>query len=60
MLALAEETGEEPNREELLRRLKLIPGICLGSGSKPLGAKRPIRIQPGQKTLAQIVLEDRG
>jgi prevent-host-death family protein len=60
LLALAEETGEEPDRQELLRRLKLIPGIRLGSGGKPLGAKTPIRIRPRQKTLAQIVLEDRG
>ena len=38
---------------------KLVPGIRLGTGGKPLGAKRPIRIGRGRKTLAQIVLEER-
>ncbi len=55
-----EDAGEEPDAEELLRRLKLVAGIRLGTGGKPLGAKIPIRIRPGQKTLAEIVLEDRG
>jgi prevent-host-death family protein len=60
LLAIPEQSGEEPAGEELLRRLKLISGVRLGVGGKPLGAKRPIRIRPGQKTLADIVLEDRG
>jgi prevent-host-death family protein len=59
LLAVPEEIGEEPGGEELLRRLKLVPGVRLGAGSKPIGARRPIRIRPGQRTLAQIVLEDR-
>ncbi len=60
LLAMPEESGEKPDREELLRRLKLISGARPGSGGKPLGAKRPIRIPPGHKTLAEIVLEERG
>lgn len=59
LLAIPEETGEEPGGKELLRRLKLVPGVRLGAGNKPIGAKRPIRIRPGQKTLAETVLEDR-
>ena len=59
LLAVAGEIGEEPDAEELLRRLKLVPGVRLGTGGKPFGAKRPIRIRHGQKTLAEIVLEDR-
>ena len=59
LLAVPEEIGEEPDGEELLRRLKLVPGVRLGAGGKPLGARRPIRIRPEQRTLAQIVLEDR-
>ncbi len=59
LLAVPEEIGKEPGGEELLRRLKLVPGVRLGAGGKPLGARRPIRIRPGQSTLAQIVLEDR-
>jgi prevent-host-death family protein len=59
LLAVPEEAGEEPGGEELLRRLKLVPGVWLGTGGKPLGARRAIRIRPGQKTLAEMVLEDR-
>lgn len=59
LLAVAEDTTEEPARDELLRRLKLIAGVRLSTGGKPLGAKRPIRIRPGHKTLAETVLEDR-
>jgi prevent-host-death family protein len=50
---------EEPTAAEVRRRLASIPGIVLPSGPKPRGAKRPIRIRKGEKTLAQIVLEDR-
>jgi len=60
LLALPEDDPEKPSGEELLRRLKLLPGVRLGTGGKPLGAKKPIRIRPGQKSLAEIVLEDRG
>jgi prevent-host-death family protein len=59
LLAVWEQTAEEPSGEELLQRLKLIPGVRLGTAGKPLGAKSPIRVRRGQKNLAQIVLEDR-
>jgi antitoxin (DNA-binding transcriptional repressor) of toxin-antitoxin stability system len=52
--------NHKPTGEDLLRRLQLVPGVQLGTGGKPLGAKTPLRIQAGQKTLARIVLEDRG
>jgi prevent-host-death family protein len=55
-----EEAGEEPGAEELLPGMKLVSGIRLGAGGEPLGAKRAIPIRPRQKTLAEIVLEDRG
>jgi hypothetical protein len=42
------------------RRLAAIPGIILPTGPKPRGSKHPIRIRKGEKTLAEIVLEDRG
>ena len=60
LLAVSHDDAEKPSGEELLRRLKLLPGVRLGAGGKPLGAKNPIRIRPGQKSLAEIVLEDRG
>lgn len=59
LLAVPGHGTERPSREELLRRLKLLTGVRLGRGGKPLGSKTPIRIQPGQKGLAEIVLEDR-
>src|ERR1700693_1940763 len=60
LLGVPEEAGPEPPRQELLRRLRLVPGVRLGTGAKPLGASRPIRIRCGQKTLAVILQEDRG
>jgi prevent-host-death family protein len=60
LLAVPEQSGVRPSAEEILERLKLLPGVRLGAGGKPQGAKRPIRIRPGQKSLAEIVLEDRG
>jgi prevent-host-death family protein len=60
LLAVSEDAAEKASGDELLRRLKLLPGVRLGAGGKPLGAKTPIRIRPGQKSLAEIVLEDRG
>lgn len=60
LLALSAQPAAEPSSEELLRRLRLISGVRMGSGGKPLGAKRPIKIRSGQKNLAEIVLEDRG
>ena len=52
-------TEREPSQAEVRRRLAAIPGIILPSGPKPVGAHRPPRIRKGDKTLAQIVLEDR-
>jgi prevent-host-death family protein len=60
LLGVSEQAAAEPSGEELLRRLKLLPGVRLGAGGKPLGAKNPISIRPGQKSLAEMVLEDRG
>ena len=49
----------EPSREVLRRRIASIPGIILPTGPKPRGSKNPIRIRKGEKTLADIVLEER-
>ena len=51
--------GQEPDHNQLLRRLQSIPDVRMGEGGKPKGAPNPIKIKPGQKTLAEIVLEDR-
>jgi prevent-host-death family protein len=56
LLAVPEEAGGEPPGHELLRRLRIVPGVCLATGGKPLGASRPIQIRPGQKMLAEIVV----
>jgi prevent-host-death family protein len=52
-------TNEEPSAAEVRRRLAAIPGIILAKGGKPQGAKNPMRIRKGEKSLAEIVLEDR-
>jgi prevent-host-death family protein len=51
--------AKELTEAEIVRRLLSIPGIIPGAGGKPRGAKHPIRIRKGEKTLAEIVLEDR-
>jgi len=60
LLALRQDAAGSPSGEELLERLKPLPGVRLGAGGKPQGAKSPLHIRPGQKSLADIVLEDRG
>jgi prevent-host-death family protein len=58
LLAISETAnGELP--PESKRRLRLIPGLVPGEGGKPRGSARPIVIGKGQKTLAELVLEDR-
>ena len=59
LLGVPHNSAEKPSGEELRHRLELLPGVRLGEGGKPLGAKNPVRICPGQKSLAEIVLEDR-
>jgi hypothetical protein len=59
LLAVSEAGSAEPDDAELIRRLKLIEGVRIGAGGKPLGASRPVRQAAGQKTFAAIVLEDR-
>lgn len=58
---VSEETpSESPSREELIRKLKTIPGIRIGTGEKPKGSSDPIKIRPGEKTMSDIVIEGRG
>ena len=50
---------QEPDRTEIRRRLAVIPGIIMPTGPRPRGSRHPLRIRRGEKTLSQIVLEDR-
>jgi prevent-host-death family protein len=59
LLAISETANGELPPAELKRRLRLIPGLVAGAGGKPRGSARPIAIGKGQKTLAELVLEDR-
>ena len=59
LLALAHPATAEPDASELARRLRRIPGMIPAKGGKPRGSARPIAIKRGQKTLGEIVLEDR-
>ena len=53
------QTEKEPSAAEIRRRLSLIPGVILGKPGKPKGGWRPTRVRKGQKSIAEIVLEDR-
>jgi prevent-host-death family protein len=55
----AQKAAREPSPAEIDRRLATIPGVILPTGPKPRGSKHPFRIRKGEKTLAEIVLEDR-
>ena len=59
LLALAPAANTQPDASEIARRIRLIPGVLPAKGGKIRGASRPMVIQPGEKTLAEIVLEDR-
>jgi prevent-host-death family protein len=50
---------EKPSEPEIRRRLAAIPGIILPTGPKPRASMHPIRIRSREKTLSEIVLEDR-
>jgi prevent-host-death family protein len=59
LVRAAPETDQELDRAEIRRRLAAIPGIIMPTGPRPRGSRHPIRIRKGEKTLSQIVLEDR-
>ena len=43
----------------LEERLVTLPGITAGTGGKPKGSSRPVRVKSGQKSVADIVVEER-
>lgn len=59
LVRAAPEAEQELDRAEIRRRLAAIPGIIMPTGPRPRGSRHPIRIRKGEKTLSQIVLEDR-
>ena len=59
LVRAAPEAERELDRTEIRRRLAAIPGIIMPTGPRPRGSRHPIRIRKGEKTLSQIVLEDR-
>lgn len=44
---------------EYVRRIQALPWVRPGNGGKVKGAKHPVRLRPGDKTAAEMVLEDR-
>ena len=40
-------------------RLATLPRVNAGTGEKPRGATHPVRVKPGQKSVADIVVEER-
>ena len=59
MPAAPETANKDPSAAEINRRLAAIPGVIIGEPGKIKGSKHPIRIRKDQKTLSEIVLEDR-
>ncbi len=51
---------EVPTEAEVVRRLRQLPWIRAGASGKPLGSGEPLHIPPGEKTLSDAVIEDRG
>jgi prevent-host-death family protein len=58
-LVPAPESPADAEQDEL-RRILALPWIRPGSGRKVKGSKRPIVSPAGEKTLSEMVLEDRG
>ena len=44
---------------EAIKRILALPWVRPGNGKKLKGASKPIRLKPGDKTAAEMVLEDR-
>jgi prevent-host-death family protein len=59
VVRVAPEGEGQPSQAELRRRIAAIPGIILPTGPRPRGSKHPMRIRKGEKTLTDIVLEER-
>ncbi|MGH8581882.1 MAG: type II toxin-antitoxin system Phd/YefM family antitoxin [Gammaproteobacteria bacterium] len=57
--AVAEASGKIDPEEAAIARLRAQPWIRPGKGGKIEAAEHPIRWKPGEKTLSEIVMEDR-
>lgn len=49
----------EETEADVIKRIEALPWVRSGNGKKVKGAKRPIRMKPGDKTAAEMILEDR-
>lgn len=56
-------TGIQPSAREIeaeyVRRVNVLPWVRPGKGGKPKGARNPIAWRPGEKTISEMILEDR-
>ena len=52
--------GKALSEAELIERFRRLPGVRAGSCGKPALSKPLVRIGKGEKTLAEIVSEQRG
>ena len=48
-----------PSESEVIARIRALPSVRPGTGGKPRGASNPISWKPGEKTLSELVMEDR-
>ena len=49
----------EESEAQMIERIRALPWVQPGNGTKVKGAKRPIVLKRGEKTAGEIVLEDR-
>lgn len=54
------EEREEITEADVVRNLRRLSWIRPAADEKPIGARNPPHIPAGEKTLADIVIEDRG
>jgi prevent-host-death family protein len=60
LIPVPPEPSEKLSRAEVIRRMSQIPGIQMGTGKFRVPKKPFFKIKPGEKTMAEIVIEGRG
>jgi prevent-host-death family protein len=54
------ETPAEISKAEAIRNFRRLPWVRTGDPTIPIGSANPLPHTPGQKTVSEIVIEDRG
>ncbi len=57
---LSDDAAPETSEEATIARLRALPWVTPGNGNKPMISANPVRIDPDEQSLADIVGELRG